>query len=364
MPKPFSYLVFLVALIYLNPVDLFGQMEKGNQIFTRFKKEVSLVRFTNLFKYEGGRVRSFLILDTSLIIWNGDGVENYFFSEYSFNTNSLVRNFVKGGRAKGEALNMLSAGILDNRTLWFYDMMLKKVAFVELTTKNNDQNSLKVSEFLMPGKMYYSAQMLSKNRFLGSGSVDTGDVYISSVLQEIDINTKKEIHQYGVMPKAPAKIPFNSWRDANQGFLYLDPSFTKAVLAKHYTDEVEFFNLRKKKSFKIKGPENIKLEFNAVSIPKLNVSSPNDKTQIGYVVGYPTNKYIYLMYLGIPATQNRGYKVNASTKIHVFDWNGNPVARINFSRNIMGFAVSKDNKNIYGFDPDTKFVIKASLPSL
>lgn len=367
-PVLFLYICAFYFLFTCN--ELIAQTAQNNIGFSRFKQEATVGSFSNLFKFEDGRVNNFFLSDTSLFVWNGDGVENYFFSQYSLKNNLLVRKLVKAGRHKGEALQMLSAGMLGNQTIWYYDLGLKKAVLVELPNNKGARDSLVITEYSLPGKYYYSAQLINRSTLLGSGSVDTGYAYVGSILQEIQLATNKQTREYGTMPDAPVNTPFNSWRNANQGFLNLNPSRNKAVLAKHYTDEIEIFDLKTRKSNKIKGPDNLTLEFNSVRIPNMDVSGPNEKTMTGFVsAGATTEKYIYLLYLGIPNTENRyntrGYnKINASNCIFVYDWIGRPVTKLKLDRAIMGFTVSKNNKVIYAYDPDSKYVIKANLPDI
>jgi hypothetical protein len=341
---------------------LVAQQPKSSTSFTKFKQEIVIGNFSDLFKFDGGRVRSFFVTDTSLFVWNGDGVDNYFFSQYSLRNNSLVRKFVQGGRLRGQGLSILSAGMFGNQTIWYYDLALKKAVLIDLPRNNGANDSLAITEFMLPGKYYYSAQLLNRSTLLGSGSVDTGYTKIPSILQQIILATNHQTKTFGTMPDAPANTPFNSWRDANQGFLYLNPSHNKAVLAKHYTDEIEIFDLRSMKSIIVKGPENLMLEFRSVRLPNMDISGLNERTKVAFTIGVTTDKYIYLQYIGLLSTKNRGDKVNASNKIYVYDWAGIPVAKLILERDVIGFTVSKNNKVIYGFDPDSKNVIKAILP--
>ncbi len=347
--------------------DLIAQTTKSNIVFKRFNLEAKVGNFSNLFKYEDGRVLSLFIADTNLFVWNGDGVNNYFFTQYSLKNNLPVRKFVKAGRHRGEGLQVFSAGMISDQTIWYYDLGLKKAVLIELPRNKGAKDSLKITEYPLPGKYYYSAQLLDRSRLLGSGSVDTGYARVGSVLQEIKLAINKQTGEYGTMPDAPANTPFNSWRDANQGFLYINPSRTKVVLAKHYTDEIEIFDLVTRKSIRVKGPENLTLEFNSIRIPHMDVSSPNDKTMAAFVTGTTTGKYIYLLYMGILSTENRVTKralnkINASNCIVVYDWSGKPVAKLKLDRDVIGFTVSKDNKIIYAYDADSKYVVKANLP--
>lgn len=360
-------LFLLTVLYFFRCDDLIAQTTRNNIVFNRFMQEEMVSNFSNLFKFEDGRVRSFFVTDTSLIVWNGDGVDNYFFSQYSLRNNLLVRKLVKAGRRKGEGLQMLSAGMLGDQTIWYYDLGLKKAVLVDLRSNKSGKDSTVITEYQLPGKYYYSARLLNRSTLLGSGSVDTGYAHIGSILQEIQLATNKQTREYGTMPDAPLNTPFNSWRDANQGFLYVNPSRNKAVLAKHYTDEIEIFDFKTRKSTLVKGPDNFTLEFNSFRIPHMDVSSQNDKTMTAFVgTGATTEKFIYLLYMGIHTSENtykRGYnKINASNYIFVYDWSGRPVMKLKLDRDIMGFTVSNNNKIIYAYDPNSKYVIKANLP--
>ncbi|MBW6481034.1 MAG: TolB-like 6-bladed beta-propeller domain-containing protein, partial [Bacteroidales bacterium] len=47
--------------------------------------------------------------------------------------------------------------------------------------------------------------------------------------------------------------------------------------------------------------------------------------------------------------------------IYVYDWNGNPIRKLNFDRQIEGIAVSKDDKTLYAYDVNSGFLIKSDI---
>jgi hypothetical protein len=72
-----------------------------------------------------------------------------------------------------------------------------------------------------------------------------------------------------------------------------------------------------------------------------------------------TEKFIYLLYSGKPRLES-----NTATYIYVYDWNGNPIEKINCKKEISAFVVSADDKDIYVFEPSSQSVLQSSLIGL
>ena len=61
-----------------------------------------------------------------------------------------------------------------------------------------------------------------------------------------------------------------------------------------------------------------------------------------------TSKYIYGHYSGQLQRNLHGF-INFPKKIHIFDWNGNPVAALESEIPIISFALDTENKRIIAF---------------
>ncbi|MBR1941495.1 MAG: hypothetical protein IJ845_09215 [Bacteroidaceae bacterium] len=59
---------------------------------------------------------------------------------------------------------------------------------------------------------------------------------------------------------------------------------------------------------------------------------PNRRTKWGYEGMYVTDKYIYALYSGKPYYDSNNQLNSGADKVHVFDWDGNPVVCLNLDR--------------------------------
>jgi len=78
----------------------------------------------------------------------------------------------------------------------------------------------------------------------------------------------------------------------------------------------------------------------------------NRKENIVYnVLPVATDKYIFSLNIGMSKKEYFGNLNSAKPYINVWDWEGNPIARLKLDRAIAAFDVSSDNQKIYGTSP-------------
>lgn len=337
----FKYL--FIILVVINGCK---NEKKGTIIFTEFPKTEN-IKFTNFLKYENGVANRLFLRDTSLIVYDWRGINGYFFYEYGLYRKLNLGKYIPFGRKKGHALGSLSAGIFDN-TLWMYDLSLNKIIFKDLT---QPKAVYRESSLL---QQFYNIQFLDDANILGNGNYK-----VPNKLQEVNLYTGKITESFGPITDRPENIPFYAWKRANESSLIVNDNKDKAVLANMMSDQLEIFDLKTQKSITIKGPENFGPEFKSFkSADGEDLVGRNSKSRHGFTEAVATNKFIYLSFSGNAV----GTPYISYTKtIYVYNWEGQPIKKINLDRYIAGYTISKDDKTLYAYDVVSKFIVKTKI---
>lgn len=280
---------------------------------------------------------------------NSNNGNNYFLHLYSLENKQLTGKYVKFGRAYGQVLGPLSYGLYNKRTFFVEDVMLKKLLTIDLD-KGLFDDSISYKEYPMPD-FRFSVQLMANDKL-----ISTGNKKKPEIIQVDNYKTNKQEDSFGTLPAAPANVPFESWKAANESFLFLKPDETKVVTAARYSDRVEIFNLATKESKLLN--ERIKPEFMPILIGKEYGIQRTEKTVFTFTTGAVTNKYIYLLFSG--KKEEEEYPTY-SKEIYVYDWSGKSIKKLVLNKYISGFAVTEDDSEIYAFDVENKYIVHALL---
>ena len=89
-----------------------------------------------------------------------------------------------------------------------------------------------------------------------------------------------------------------------------------------------------------------------------NISARGNDTRYAFVRGKTTNEYIYLLYSG---NNHEGINRSYGRYIYKYDWDGNPIERLELPEYSRDFAVTSDDRIIYTYDPKDKMIKKGKL---
>ena len=123
-------------------------------------------------------------------------------------------------------------------------------------------------------------------------------------------------------------------------------------------DQIEIFNTKKQTSRVIQGPEGYDVEFQPMKVGENYVMSPNNKTRYAFINGAVTDNNIYLAYSGSLFLDENSY---FGKSIYVYDWEGNPIRKLIFKKNILSLTVSDDDKTIFAYDANKGFIVQANI---
>ena len=339
MSKLKYYYIFIVVL----STSCNSQVSNSNSpTFTKFPSEINL-KETNFYKFKTGIPKGILLVNDTLIVLRNPTGSNNHFTVINRNNTSLVKNLLPVGRKDKQALAFLSYGSIDNN-IWVYDIIKEKTILIDLydtLSKNH------INEFKSP--FYYSIQLINDSIFIGTGDYDS-DFKIS----KYNIKREKLIEQMSAYKNENKDTFSREQKMAFESFIFLKPSGEKCVLARRYADEIEIINLKTKTSTKIRGPEGYEPNVMfAVGNDGRKISTRNEETRFSFVKGKTTNEYIYLLYSG---NNHLSKHIDYGNCLYVYDWNGNPIKKLNFFDYIVDFAVSTNNQFIYAYHPSSKYI--------
>ncbi|MEI6865151.1 BF3164 family lipoprotein [Flavicella sp.] len=347
----------IYALTLITFLSFFSCKEDSNIVineniktFTSFKQK-DTIKFKKVVDFKKGVVGKIYIKDSALIIFNLDGKRDFFFYNYFLKNDSLSKGYLPGGKGPGEAIGGMSSG-LKNNILWLHDLSLNKILVADIEKKTSNNNKPLFKEYPIENNFYMMEYQDSLNLF--------GVGYINSLfkVQKVDLFTGKIKKQFGEFKYLPEDKPFSSYKTAYEPFILSKPSDDKIVLIYRFSDIIEIFDSNTTKSIAIHGPEMFYADFNSMSIKSMSIMARNSKTRISFVNCAVTDNYIYALYSGkLFNTKNS----NFGMYVFVYDWNGNPIKKLILDREAFSIAVSKNDKDIYIYDPKNGHIMKNKI---
>lgn len=293
--------------------------------------------------------------DSILCFVNGTGDLGYHVAFYDLTAKSFLHPQLPVGSKSGQALSFHSYGI-ENNYLWCHDFNQQKLIFTRLDNLRDSSASHFLKDITVPG-MYYSAQLLNDSTLLGNGDYyfRNGNDYQLSTIDLINGKTTNQLARYA----SDSSTHYNlAQKMAYESLLFVKPSKDKAVIACRYSDRIEVVDLHTGKLKLTWGPQGFNPEMKVVPRGNRKISTPGPDTRQAFVRGEVTNKYIYLLYSGY----NEGTKhLFFGQYIYVYDWDGNPVQKLELKDEIEDFAVASNDSLLYTFNPRSKFISVAKL---
>lgn len=314
---------------------------------------ISKLRFSKIFKYEHGRVNRLYLLDSTIVLRNPDGISDHFMHQYSLMDHELIEKHFKGGRRNNEVMGSLADGLTTN-FLWIFDVSLKKVLIRDLSKSLSD--SLSLIEYEIPD-YYYSFQLHpnGKEAYV-AGAHETDRL---SIIQKIDLFPYEIIDSAGLIVDRPKEIPLSSWKYAHEGFLFQRPNSDHLALANRFADKVEFFNMKDQVNALFHGPDSIDVKFEVVRFADGRYGiARNEQTKLTYLDGVATNNKLYLLYSG---NSHDSKYLDFGRYIHVLNWNGELEKIYKLHKYVSCITVTSDDKKLYAFDPESKYILMADL---
>lgn len=345
--------IFIIILIYLSNSNCKDVNSTSNISSSRVgeNKKIKMKDFLN---YQHSFARGIFLTDTSIILTNNkDFANDYFFYEFSLSTKNQIGKYVQYGRKENEILSPLSYGLSKNGSLFVTDITLNKVlSFIKKYIPKTNNEKTYLSENIL-NDVGYSMQLIDSNTAIFTGIEES-----KHKVQIINIKTKEILKSWGNYPDAPNNEPFSAWKQANEGFIFIKPDGKKAVIGYRFTNKAEIFDLEKQTNILVTNKDNFEPAFVPIRVSDGYLMQRTEQTQFAFVNGYCTENFFYLLYSG---EQHETENKNQGKYIYKYNWNGELIDTITLGKYITGFAISKDDKIIYAFEPESKKIVFSQL---
>lgn len=311
--------------------------------------ENSELKFTKLIDYNVGMPYKLYEVDSGLFIFDIDARDDRVFHFYSFPLDSFTASYIGKGSGPYETFSPKSSGIVD-KTLWVQDFTMHKVI-------ENDLTNLDAKESQKETKLvdYFSVlEIFNENEIFANGLMGSQKKF-----QKLNRHTGEILGEFGDFEKVPEIIKGDVFKYFFQAFFALKPDRKQLVSAYRWNEAIEIFNLETSESFLIRGPGNINNEF-ALKKDEFGVMKFGRGGEIQHcnVDVAATDQYIFVLFSG---NYDNVIDPFLSDIIHVYSWDGSPIAKLELDRKVMSFSISPDSKTLYSFDMDAGEIIYITL---
>ena len=348
-------LAFLVTVIGCREKSVRIILHENIKTFNEFPQKDSIF-FKNVNELRGLFPKELHIVDSTLIIFNfARNRSGHCFYNYSLSSDTLSKGYLAYGKGPDEVIGPFISRVKSNK-LWMYDITLKKIMSVDINKALYD--SVFSFKNFPTNSYHYQIDLVDSLNFLS-----VGDKHSLSKIRLVDLASQQTIKEYGEFTLID-DAPIDAVKDGYQSHIISKPSGDMVALPYRYEDIVEIYNLKSNTSIAVQGPDQIVMDFRPTKVSGGSVYMVEEDTRRTYGGPAVTDKYIYLPYSGHrrgKRSEEERFKWNYNNVIHVFDWEGNPVKKLVLDSYITSIAVSKDDKTLYSFNPQTGYLIQADI---
>lgn len=276
---------------------------------------------SELFLSEVGGCFQMICIRDYLVITYTKGERLY--SIYDKNKVMLNAGGVKG-HAYNEFIDIMLNGQKSNEGFWVNDVNGKLLAYIDLNKtikEGKNYTEKKISTSPRSANAYYCGDSLMIYE------QETSDNFILNYINLNDNSTIKTVPLY-----KPTAHPFQAYFCLSK----ISPSNDKMVWAMQSINQVNILDLKSEKKISV-SPYVAPTEFN-----------PNNERWIYYCDAQVDSKYIYALYMN--QSIDDSYNVEKGMELHVINWDGKFICKIDIKEYIVGIAIDEINNYFYGRD--------------
>lgn len=362
--KIFLLLLLIIAFSCKNKKNNILIINENSTRFNAFPKEEK-VQFNNLIEYKSGNPSEIHVLDSTLVIFNSNKGSDYFLYNFSFKTNTISKGFIAKGKGPFESIGASKMGVLKDK-IWLYDRSLFKVIFLNKKKFENNELDLNYQEFSLKKNdlkdyfFYGELSFIDSLNFLG---IDKWGSSSQFKIEKVNLNSKSKNIGFGSYKTPSNGLNIGTIKNAYRSHIYFNHKKQKAALPYRYTDVLEIFDINSGEYISTQGPENYDVHFTEEKSTYYYMGKTKE-TKKTFISGTYTDDFIYLIYSGY-IRKNRAesdrFKWITGKYVFVYDWDGNPVKKINLDRRVNSIGVSSDNKTLYSYDLKTGYLMKTNI---
>ena len=296
-------------------------------------------------EYLIGKTRDLILINDSLPVVVNSKSENVF----QILNHSRKKVIELGQVGQGPDDFLMPFGLLTEKenTFSFYDLNRRRYSTIHL---NMDDDSWKVEHHFKSDSMaHIMVKPIGDSQYLAIG------MYQKHRLVLLD--------EQGIFQKGYGEIPFRDEEErkvdamirseAYQGMLAISPSGKKMAHVLIKGDMIYYYNISDNGDLAL-----ISEQIKSYPDYRYDSGAMSKGAPMHHLKACATDEYVYTLYSG------RNYKDDKdrafqSNLIHVYDWEGNLVKKLQLDIDIQQMAVSKDNRKIYAIAdlPDPVLVV-------
>lgn len=301
-----------------------------------------------------------LAVSDSLLIVGKSGTDS-FLSVVNLNDNTICDNLCLHGRGPGEYSVFFTCYKQFSRNgndimLYTFDvgrsMLLINLSssLCQRTTVVSDEESIKNFAPFAHGIFYLKGDELFV-KYNTSYQDARDNQYFPAKYVLYDKQQKKETEFPFFGPGMVADNMGFLVRTATDGSVLLKPDGTKIVDAMLNFGYINFIDLEKLTGFTLRKEDALTYE----AASGLSNEERMRRMRFAYFDLAVTDRYVFAAYCG--NTYEAGFdSPDNITTLRVFDWDGNPLASMQFDRKIKGIAFREQTGLLYGLDADENIV--------
>lgn len=306
-----------------------------NIIIDKFPKDTTL--FGEKINIESIGTNYLIIIDTLLICFKAQGVDNYF-DIYSTNTLNKLGACLTIGRGPNEFLSIQYNGQYFNDSLgirmWLKDDANLRISLFNLT------ESIKQEKTIINSCIYLD-RVQEGYGFLINDTLINIDPYPENVFfKTYELSTDKLLE------------PIKMFKNPYPNHSYQDQIFAMTTTLrpnnKRFASSMIFFNQINIYSSNFKYRKSLSIYTPTPSIKQV-LNTPREERIVYYSLVGSTMKYIYALYINQP---NSSWDTPRKIEIHIFDWDGIPIQKLIIPQNIIYFTIDEKHKQLLGITSD------------
>lgn len=286
--------------------------------------------------------------DKLLVICDVDNAPH--FHVYQMPEFTYLGNFGQQGRGPSEFQNPLFWGQFEKSErvkMWIYDVNSLSLSLVDVLAALHDASYKAETSFVLPNEAYEAfivLKMAGKN-FIGSGAFFQGEfLKFDSEKKHIQWIAQNTHYNKGFRQLIETNTDFSNLLTLKQGITKIKPDQSRFAKALVYAPIIDVYKPDGNLEFTI-----IRKEF---ELPVLD-DREIENTRAWYENIFLTDSFIYALNRNCTVGQYSFDECN-DVEIHVFNWNGEPVALLRLNEGIglaAPFVVDETNKKIYTVHP-------------
>jgi len=301
------------------------------------------------------RTRKAIIIDSFLIVVDTERTP-YAISLISRNNDSTVYHIAHKGQGPTEFISAtdIAADANSKRAFWAIDVMSQSYSMYLIDSIM--AGSLKPIKRIKPHnhKLFMDDFVVTKDHIVCNGSISRAQVSFISLK---DGSLEHESDKIPIEVEYPKSITNSHLSHAYTGSHAIKPDCSRIVASTRFGDYLSIYDSSGVLLKALRTPEKLEPKF---------LTYPNGligytETKYGYLDITCTNSYIFAQYAGESHAGDIEY---TSKFVHVFTWEGEPVARLLLDRYVLGICVDEQTNTLYALELYAdQPIIKYKLPS-